>query len=203
MTQPFPTYPTHPSTYPERWRALSVLLLAGFLVLLDTSIVVNGLSTIQRDLEASYAQVQLVLAGYSVAYGMLLITGGRLGDLYGRKRLFVLGLSGFILTSALSGLAPSAWALIAFRVLQGVSAGLMFPQISSLTQTMFSLEERPRAFGLQGAMVGLGIVAGPLIGGTLIGADLFGSSWRPIFLINVPLGLLTLWLATRLLPERV
>lgn len=186
---------------PRRWQALGVLLLAGFLTLLDTSIVVNALATVQRDLGASYAQIQLVLAGYSVAYGMLLITGGRLGDLYGRRRLFVWRLLGFVLTSALCGLASSAEILVVARVLQGLAAGLMFPQISSLTQVMFGLEERPRAFGLQGAMVGLGIVAGPLLGGTLIGADLFGSSWRPIFLINVPLGLLTLGLALRLLPE--
>lgn len=187
--------------YPQRWRALGVLLLTGFLVLLDTSIVVNGLATVQRDLGASYAQVQLVLAGYSVAYGMLLIPGGRLGDLYGRRRLFALGLAGFVLASALCGLAPSADALTVFRILQGLSAGLMFPQISSLTQVMFGLSERPRAFGLQGAMVGLGIVAGPLLGGALIGADILGLSWRPIFLINVPLGLLGVWLAFRLLPE--
>ena len=190
-----------PGPYPRRWRALGVLLLAGFLALLDTSIVVNALATVQRDLGASYAQIQWVLAGYSVAYGMLLITGGRLGDIYGRKRLFVWGLAGFVLASALCCLSATAEMLIASRVLQGLCAGLMFPQISSLTQVMFGLEERPRAFGLQGAMVGLGIVVGPLLGGTLIGADLFGSSWRPIFLINVPLGLLIVWPALRLLPE--
>lgn len=189
------------SANPHRWRALGVLLLAGFLSLLDTSIVVNGLATVQRDLGAGYAQIQLVLAGYSVAYGMLLITGGRLGDIYGRKRLFVWGLAGFVLASTLCGLSATAEMLIASRVLQGLCAGLMFPQISSLTQVMFGLEERPKAFGLQGAMVGLGIVAGPLLGGSLIGADLLGTSWRPIFLINVPLGLLILWLALRLLPE--
>lgn len=186
---------------PARWRALAILLIAAFMVLLDTSIVTNALATVQRDLGATYAQVQFVLTGYSVAYGMLLITGGRLGDLYGRKRVFLLGLAGFTLTSALCGLAWLPGSLIAFRVLQGLSAAVMFPQVSSLIQVLFPVAERPRAFGLQGATIGLGIVAGPLLGGLLIGADLAGLLWRPIFLVNVPVGLLAIFLATRTLPE--
>ena len=186
---------------PGRWRALGVLLVGSFMVLLDTSIVTNGLATIQRDLGATYAQVQFVLTAYSIAFGMMLITGGRLGDRFGRKRLFVLGLLGFTLTSALCGLAWSPLALIVFRVFQGLSAALLLPQVSSFIQVLFPLHERPRAFGIQGAIIGLGIVAGPLLGGLLIGANLFGAQWRPIFLVNAPLGLLTLVLAARVLPE--
>jgi EmrB/QacA subfamily drug resistance transporter len=186
---------------PSRWRSLAVILLASFMVLLDTSIVTNGLATIQKDLDATYAEVQFVLTAYTIAYGMMLITGGRLGDLYGRKRVFMLGLAGFTLTSALCGLAWSPFTLILFRVLQGLTAGIMFPQVSSIIQVIFPVSERPRAFGLQGAIVGLGIVTGPLLGGVLIDANLFGSSWRPIFLVNIPIGILALLLAARVLPE--
>ena len=186
---------------PGRWRALAVLLAASFMVLLDTSIVTNGLATIQRDLGATSAQVQFVLTAYTIAYGLLLITGGRLGDLWGRRRVFLAGLVAFTLTSALCGLAQSPEALIAFRALQGLGAGLLFPQVSSFIQVLFPLGERPRAFGLQGAIIGLGIVAGPLLGGLLIDADLFGSQWRSIFLVNVPIGLAALLLALRMVPE--
>jgi EmrB/QacA subfamily drug resistance transporter len=178
-----------------------VILLASFMVLLDTSIVTNGLAAIQRDLSATYAQVQFVLTAYTVAYGMTLITGGQLGDLYGRKRMFLIGLAGFTLTSALCGLAWSPLALIAFRALQGVAAGVMFPQVSSLIQVLFPIPERPRAFGLQGAIVGLGVVTGPLLGGVLIDARVLGLVWQPIFLVNVPVGLIALYLAWRVVPE--
>ncbi len=186
---------------PTRWGALAVILIAAFMVLLDTSIVTNALATIQRDLGATYTDVQFVLTAYSVAYGMLLITGGRLGDLYGRKRVFMIGLGGFTLTSALCGLAWSPESLITFRVLQGLSAAVMFPQVSSLIQVLFPVSERPRAFGLQGAVIGLGIVTGPLLGGLLIGANLGDLLWRPIFLVNVPVGLVALVLAARVVPE--
>jgi EmrB/QacA subfamily drug resistance transporter len=192
---------THLSFPPGRWRALAVLLVGSFMVLLDTSIVTNGLATIQRDLRASYAQVQFVLTAYALAFGMLLITGGRLGDRHGRKRVFVLGLAGFTATSALCGCAWSPLSLIVFRAFQGLSAAFLFPQVSSFIQVLFPLDERPRAFGIQGAIIGLGIVAGPVLGGVLIGLDLLGAQWRPIFLVNVPLGLLALVLAVRVVPE--
>ncbi|WP_420594021.1 MFS transporter [Deinococcus sp.] len=209
MTSPAPIPPAQTSAFaagtlppdPARWRILPVLLLALFMVLLDTSIVTNGLATLQRDLHASSAQVQLVLTSYTVAYGVLLITGGRLGDLYGRRRMFLLGLTGFTLTSALCGLAWSPLTLTLFRVLQGVTASLLFPQVSSFIQVLFAPAERPRAFGLQGAVIGLGIIAGPLLGGLLIDANLFGSLWRPIFLVNVPTGIAALWWASRVLHE--
>ena len=186
---------------PTRWRTLPVLLLALFMVLLDTSIVTNGLATLQRDLRASSSEAQFVLTSYTVAYGVLLITGGRLGDLYGRRRLFLLGLLGFTVSSALCGLAWSPLALIAFRVVQGLTAALLFPQVTSFIQVLFPPAERPRAFGLQGAIIGLGIIAGPLLGGFLIDANLFGALWRPIFLVNVPIGMAALFWAARVLPE--
>ena len=186
---------------PNRWRSLAVILLASFMVLLDTSIVTNGLATIQKELGATYAQIQFVLTAYTIAYGMMLITGGRLGDLYGRKNIFLVGLAGFTITSLLCGLAWSPLSLIVFRVLQGLTAGIMFPQVSSMIQVIFPVSERPRAFGLQGAIVGLGIVTGPLLGGILIDANLFGAAWRPIFLVNIPIGMLALLLAARVLPE--
>lgn len=201
-----PTAPTlasssYPQLDPARWRTLAVLFLALFMVLLDTSIVTNGLATLQRDLHASSAQAQFILTSYTVAYGVLLITGGRLGDLYGRRLMFLLGLAGFTLTSALCGLAWSPSSLIAFRVMQGVSAALLFPQVTSFIQVLFPPAERPRAFGLQGAIIGLGVITGPLLGGLLIDANLFGSLWRPIFLVNVPIGLLALIWASRALTE--
>lgn len=186
---------------PTRWRTLPVLLLALFMVLLDTSIVTNGLATLQRDLSASSSEAQFVLTSYTVAYGVLLITGGRLGDLYGRRRLFLLGLLGFTVSSVLCGLAWSPLALIAFRIVQGLTAALLFPQVTSFIQVLFPPAERPRAFGLQGAIIGLGIVAGPLLGGFLIDANLFGAQWRPIFLVNIPIGIVALFWAARVLPE--
>jgi len=196
-----PLTPNSPPLEPGRWRALAVILLAAFMVLLDTSIVTNGLATLQRDLHATSAQVQFVLTGYSVAYGVLLITGGRLGDLFGRRRMFLLGLSSFTLASALCGLAWSPASLIAFRVVQGLAAALLFPQVTSFIQVLFPPSERPRAFGLQGAVIGLGVIAGPLLGGLLIDANLFGSQWRPIFLVNIPVGILALLWASRVLKE--
>ncbi len=201
MTTATAAVPSTSSLEQTRWRSLAVILLASFMVLLDTSIVTNGLATIQKSLDATYAQVQFVLTAYTIAYGMMLITGGRLGDLFGRKRVFMLGLAGFTLTSLLCGLAWSPFTLILFRVLQGLTAGIMFPQVSSIIQVIFPVSERPRAFGLQGAIVGLGIVTGPLLGGILIDANLFGSLWRPIFLVNIPIGILELVLAARVLPE--
>lgn len=203
MSAPTAAAPVPPILVPDpvRWRALGALLLAMFMVLLDTSIVTNGLATIQRDLGASATQVQFVLTGYAVSYGALLITGGRLGDRVGRRRMFLAGLAAFTLTSALCGLAWSANSLIAFRVLQGLSAALLFPQVASFIQVLFGVPERPRAFGFQGAVIGLGVIAGPLLGGVLIDADLWGTLWRPIFLVNVPVGLAALVWARRVLPE--
>jgi EmrB/QacA subfamily drug resistance transporter len=186
---------------PRRWVALGVVLIAGFMQLVDISIVNVAIPSIQRDLDATYAEIQWVLAGYQLAFAVMLITGGRLGDIFGRKRLFMIGMAGFTLASALCGLAQSPDMLIASRVLQGLMGAIMFPQILSVIQVTFPPQERAGAFGMFGATIGLATITGPLVGGLLIEADLFGLEWRPIFLVNVPIGIIALVAATRFLAE--
>jgi len=175
---------------PRRWLTLIILLLAAFMNLLDVSIVNIAIPSIQRDLNASYADVQWALAGYTLAYALVLITGGRLGDTFGRKRLFLIGVSGFTIMSALCGAAQSPGQLIAFRVVQGAMGAIMVPQVLAVIQVIFPPAERIKALAGFGITAGLGTVSGPLIGGLLIQHNLFGLGWRPIFLINVPVGIL-------------
>jgi EmrB/QacA subfamily drug resistance transporter len=186
---------------PRRWVALAVVLTAGFMQLVDISIVNVAIPSIQRDLDATYAEIQWVLAGYQLAFAVMLITGGRLGDIFGRKRLFMAGMAGFTLASALCGLAQSPGMLIGSRVLQGLMGAVMFPQILSVIQVTFPPRERATAFGLFGATIGLATITGPLVGGLLIDADLMGLGWRPIFLVNVPIGVAALAVASRYLVE--
>jgi EmrB/QacA subfamily drug resistance transporter len=186
---------------PRRWVALAVVLTAGFMQLVDISIVNVAIPSIQRDLDATYSQIQWVLAGYQLAFAIMLITGGRLGDIYGRKRLFMIGMAGFTLASAFCGLAQSPSMLIGSRVLQGLFGAIMFPQILSVIQVTFPPKERATAFGLFGATIGLATITGPLVGGLLIEANLAGLEWRPIFLVNVPIGIAALAAATRFLAE--
>ncbi len=185
----------------RRWLALVVLLLAAVLDLVDVTIVNVAIPTIQRDLGASYEAIQWVLAGYTLAFALGLITGGRLGDIYGRKRVFLVGVAGFTLGSALCGLAPSPGMLVASRVLQGAMAAVMIPQVLSIIQASFPPGERGAAFGAYGAVAGLASAGGPLIGGVLIQGDLLGLGWRPIFLVNVPVGLLALIAAALVVRE--
>jgi EmrB/QacA subfamily drug resistance transporter len=186
---------------PRRWIALAVVLIAAFMQLVDISIVNVAIPSIQRDLDATYAQIQWVLAGYQLAFAVTLITGGRLGDIFGRKRLFMLGMAGFTLASALCGLAQSPGMLIGSRVFQGLMGAVMFPQTLSVIQVTFPPRERGTAFGVFGATIGLATITGPLVGGLLINGDLFGLEWRPIFLVNVPIGVVALVAAARLLHE--
>jgi EmrB/QacA subfamily drug resistance transporter len=186
---------------PRRWIALAVVLIAGFMQLVDISIVNVAIPSIQRDLDATYAQIQWVLAGYQLAFAVMLITGGRLGDIFGRKRLFIVGMAGFTLASAFCGLAQSPGMLIGSRVLQGLMGAIMFPQILSVIQVTFPPQERAGAFGMFGATIGLATITGPLVGGLLIEADLLGLEWRPIFLVNVPIGIVAVAAAARYLVE--
>jgi len=198
------TYPTRAATAaydPRRWLALTVLLLAAVMDLIDISIITIALPTIREDLDASSAALEWTIAGYTLAFALGLITGGRLGDVYGRRLLFLLGVAGFTAVSLLCGLAWSAEVLIAARVAQGAMAALMMPQILSTIQAVFPPGERPKAYGMYGAFVGIAAVSGPLLGGLLVQADLFGLGWRPIFLINLPVGLLTLAAAWALVRE--
>ncbi|KOT91843.1 MFS transporter [Streptomyces sp. NRRL F-5755] len=191
----------HALAAPSPWRALSVVLIGIFVAVLDTFIVLVATPAIQQDLHASDADVQLVLAGYQLAYAVALITGARLGDLIGRKRCFLIGMALFTLASAACAAAPGAGALIGARLVQGLGAAVMSPQVFSTIQVLLPPERRARAFGVLGAVIGTAGVAGQLLGGVLVSADLFGTSWRPIFWVNVPVGLLTLALAAALVPE--
>ncbi|MCF2525945.1 MFS transporter [Yinghuangia soli] len=183
------------------WRALPILLLGAFLPVLDAFIVNVALANIGADLGASEAQLELTVSGYGVAYACTLVAGGRLGDRYGRRRLFMAGMAGFTVMSAACGLAPGVEALIAFRVLQGLTAALMFPQCLAAIQAGFEGADRQKAVGILGVVVGSAGAVGQVAGGLLLHADLFGADWRPLFLVNVPIGLAALALAGRLVPE--
>jgi EmrB/QacA subfamily drug resistance transporter len=174
---------------PRRWAALIVLLLAAFMSLLDVSIVNIAIPSIQRGLHATYADVQWALAGYTLAYAIVLITGGRLGDMFGRKRLFLAGVVGFTAMSALCGAAQGPGMLIACRVVQGAMGAIMIPQVLAVIQVSFPPGERIKALAGYGATAGLGTVSGPLIGGLLVTHNVLGLGWRTIFLINVPVGI--------------
>jgi len=177
---------------PRRWLTLIILLLAGFMNLLDVSIVNIAIPSIQRDLHASYADVQWALAGYTLAYALVLITGGRLGDIFGRKRMFLIGVAGFTVMAALCGAATGPGMLIACRVAQGAMGAIMVPQVLAVIQVSFPPRERIKALAGFGVTAGLGTVSGPLLGGLLIAHNLFGWDWRTIFLINVPVGIFAL-----------
>ena len=186
---------------PRRWLALGAVMTALFMVLLDVSIVNVAIPAIRNNLAANNADIQFVVAGYGLAYAVMLITGGRLGDIFGRKRLFLIGMSGFVIASALCGLAQSAIMLDLSRVLQGTMAALMYPQVLSVIQVTFPPHERAKVFGFVGAVIGIATIAGPLAGGLIIRDDLTGGSWRWIFLVNLPIGIAALIAATRLVRE--
>ncbi|MFE4356228.1 MFS transporter [Kitasatospora sp. NPDC056800] len=180
---------------------LPVVLTATFMTALDIFVVNVALPSLQGDLGAGPAAVQWVMAGFSLALAAGLVTAGRLGDRYGRRRVFGLGLALFTLASAACGLAPTAAALVGARVAQGLSAALMGPQVLAILRTAFSGAAQARAFARYGLTMGVGAVFGQLIGGLLIRADLFGLGWRSCFLINLPIGLAALPLVRRSLPE--
>lgn len=180
---------------------LFAVLLAAALPLVDFFIVNVALPTIGTDLAASESVLELVVAGYGVSYAVLLVLGGRLGDLFGRRRLFLAGMAAFGLTSLACGLAPGAWSLVAARVAQGASAAAMLPQVLATIQATTTGPRRAKAMGLYGATAGLSMVAGQILGGVLVAADLAGTGWRSVFLVNVPVVLAGLVLAVRVLPE--
>ncbi|WP_343713149.1 MFS transporter, partial [Inquilinus sp.] len=189
------------ATVARPWLGLAVMLAGPFMTVMDVMIVNVAIPSIRLGLGASYAEAELVVAGYSLAYAVALITGGRLGDLQGRRRMFVTGLLGFALTSALCGLAASAQTLILARLLQGGAAALLFPQVFSLIRVTFpEPRDCAKAFAALGVVLGLAAVSGQVLGGILVAADLWGLGWRPIFLLNVPIGLLAAMAAPRLIP---
>jgi EmrB/QacA subfamily drug resistance transporter len=183
-----------------RWIALIVCCSAMFMTLLDVSVTNVALPSIGRDLHAGNAQLQWIVSGYTLAFGLVPVLGGKLGDDHGRRVMFQVGVGGFAVTSLLSGIAPSAGILIGARVLQGLFGGLINPQTSGLVQQMFHGSDRGRAFGVLGTTVGLGTAIGPLVGGALIGLGGPTLGWRLVFFVNIPIAVVVILLARRLLP---
>ena len=191
-----------PDTDRSRWVALVVCCSALFMTLLDVSVTNVALPSIGDDTGAGSSQLQWIVSGYTLAFGLVPVLGGKLGDDHGRRLMFQVGVGGFVVTSALSGLAPTADFLIAARVLQGLSGGLINPQVSGLIQQMFRGADRGRAFGVLGTTVGLGTAIGPLVGGALIALGGPTLGWRLVFFVNIPVGLVVIALSRRLLPAQ-
>lgn len=192
---------TAPEPYPLRWIALFVLLAAEVMDLLDALITNIAAPSIRADLGGSASTIQWLGAAYTLAMAIGLITGGRLGDIVGRKRMFLIGALGFTVGSLLCAVSQSPETLIAFRGVQGIFGAVMLPQGLGLIKEMFSEKEMASAFGMFGPIMGLSSIGGPVLAGWLIDADYFGTGWRMIFLINLPLGLLALLGGVRFLPE--
>lgn len=188
-------------TSKKRTIALIIVSLAFVMDLLDSTIVNIAIPSIKVNLAASYSEIQWVIAGYSLAFALLLVTGGRMGDVYGYKKLFMIGVGGFTIASLLSGLSQGPNMLIIARLIQGSMAALMVPQVMSLMQIMYKPSERGAINGLFGALGGISASLGPVVGGLLIKANVFGLDWRPIFLINIPIGLFALFAAIKYLPD--
>jgi EmrB/QacA subfamily drug resistance transporter len=169
--------------------------------LLDSTVITIAAPTVRSELGGSTSTMQWWAAGYTLAFGVFMIIGGRLGDLFGRRRIFVIGIAGFTLASAACALAPSPNLLIATRVLQGAFGALLIPQGLGIIKTVFPPSEMGGAFGAFGPVMGLAAVGGPILAGWLVSADLLGTGWRMIFLINLPLGVIGLIGALRFFPE--
>ena len=187
----------------RRWLALIVCCSALFMTLLDVSVTNVALPSIGRATGASPSQLQWVVSGYTLAFGLVPVLSGRLGDDHGRRLMFQVGVGSFAATSMLAGLAPTAAVLIGARVLQGLAGGLINPQVSGLVQQMFGHDERGRAFGALGTTVGVGTALGPLVGGALIALGGPHVGWRLVFFVNIPVGIAVFLLARRLLPDDV
>ncbi|MFD9896493.1 MFS transporter [Amycolatopsis sp. NPDC059027] len=186
---------------PRRWKALAVTLAAGFMGLLDVSIVNTALPSIQRNLHASNGAIQWVVSGYALTFGLVLVSGGRLGDALGRRRMFLFALAAFVATSAFAGAAPDETTLIVARLLQGCAAGMLTPQNSGMIQELFRGAERGRAFGMFGAVVGISTAVGPVLGGVILAVFGDPDGWRWVFYVNVPIGVVAFGAALRLLPK--
>ena len=193
----------HAAAFSNKMRSLALVIVAFAFVmdLLDTTIVNVAIPSIQASLHASYGAIQWIVAGYSLTFALLLVTGGRMGDVYGYKKLFLFGVAGFTAASLLDGLSVNAGMLIASRLLQGAFAALMVPQVMSLMQVMYKPEERGKINGLFGALGGLSASLGPVLGGLLLKWNIAGLDWRPLFLINIPVGLFAFGMGMKYLPK--
>src|SRR5580658_2449792 len=177
-----------------------VVLASSVMDLLDSTIAQTAAPAIRRDLGGTYADLEWITAAYTLAMSATLMLGSRLGDAFGRRRVLLVGIAGFVIASVLCALAPSAASLIAARALQGAIGAIMVPQGFGLIRELFGEEGQQRAFGVFGPVMGLAAVLGPLIGGGLVNLDLLGSGWRAIFFVNVPLGLAAIAIGLRYLP---
>jgi EmrB/QacA subfamily drug resistance transporter len=185
----------------RRGLAMGILIFASFMDLLDVTIVQVALPAIREDLGATPAQLEWIVSGYMLAFGVVLVTGGRLGDIVGRQRTFLIGVAGFTLASIVASMSATGDLLVAARVVQGGFAALMVPQVLSTLQALYTPKERAPIYGIVGGVSGLAAVVGPLLGGFLITADLAGSGWRSIFLLNVPVGIAIFALAAKFVPN--
>ena len=189
-----------PSPDPRRWKALAVCLVAGFMTLLDISIVNVALPSIRNGIDATPSDLQWVVSGYALTFGLVLVPSGRLGDARGRRTMFIVGVAVFTVSSLLAGLAPTALLLVIARLVQGVGGGILNPQVSGLIQELFSGRERGRAFGLLGTVIGISTAVGPILGGLIIRVLGVEAGWRWIFFVNIPIGVAAIVLALRLIP---
>jgi EmrB/QacA subfamily drug resistance transporter len=188
-------------TETRRWLVLAVVLMGTFMAVLDVAIVNVAIPSIRADLNANFGEIEFIVSAYTLTYACLLVTGGRLGDNYGRKTLFVIGLAVFAAASAGCGLAPTSNLLIWARAVQGIGGALMYPQVLAIIQINFTGNERARALGIFGSVIGIAAVAGQILGGTILALDIWHLEWRPIFLVNVPLALGTIIAALFILPK--
>ncbi len=190
-----------PGGYPLRWLAAIVLIVGALMDMIDVTIVNVALPTIRSDLHASATQLEWVISGYLLAFAATLIVAGNFGDLFGRKRVFLLGVGVFGVASLCAGLAQVPAELIASRVVQGAAAAAMAPQVLATFRAIFAAKERGQAFGLYGAMLGVASAIGLVLGGALTEANLFGWSWRSVFFVNVPVAVGTLVAGVLIIPE--
>jgi EmrB/QacA subfamily drug resistance transporter len=203
MTNTVPTdaeETTRSTTYRRRWLILAVVLAAECMDLIDATVVNVAAPQIAHRFHAATTSLQWIVGGYPLAIAVGLIIGGRLGDLVGRKRMFVIGAAGFVLASTACGLAPNTDVLIAARLVQGGFAAMMLPQGFGILREVFPADEQQKAFAIFGPVIGFSAVLGPIIGGALIDWNFLGSGWRLVFLVNVPLGIAAIIGAVRLLP---
>src|SRR5580658_7738886 len=189
--------------HPLRWFVFTVVIAANIMDLMDATIVNVAGPSIRAALGGSASTLQWLPAGYTLAFAVFLVTGARLGDMFGRRRLFLIGSAGFTVMSAACSAAPSMEVLIVFRVLQGAFGALMIPQGFGMLKEVFAEEEMTKVFGAFGPVMGLSILAAPILAGTLIEANLWGIGWRLVFLINVPIGVAAFIGAVRVLPRTV
>src|SRR3954470_6545469 len=198
---PAPVASAPAERHPLRWAILAIVLVAEVMDLLDGTIVNVAAPSIRRDLGGSATTLQWLGAAYTLAFAVLLITGARLGDLFGRRRVFMVGVVGFTAASALSAAAPSAGLLLAARVVQGAFGALLIPQGFGMIKEVFAEDEITKAFAAFGPVMGLSAVGAPVLGGALTDGNLAGLGWRSIFLVNVPLGIAGLVGALRVMPR--